>query len=109
MNQTIRLLLGAIGCWYGLTAQAQQDGQITGTVVDGTGEPVIGATVMQQGTHNGVVTDIDGKFVIKVPAGSKLTISYIGFKTASTSAADNMKVVLQDDSKELNEPEFGIS
>ena len=103
MNQTFRFVLGAMVCWYGLTAQAQQGIRISGMVVDGTGEPVIGATVMQAGTSNGVVTDIDGKFVINVPAGSKLTISYIGFKTTSTSAADNMKVVLHDDSKQLNE------
>lgn len=103
MNQTFKFVFGAMACWYGLTAQAQQGSRITGMVVDGTGEPVIGATVMQEGTSNGVVTDIDGKFVINVPAGSKLTISYIGFKTTSTSAADNMKVVLHDDSKQLNE------
>ena len=103
MNQTFKFVFGAMACWYGLTAQAQQGSRITGMVVDGTGEPVIGATVMQEGTSNGVVTDIDGKFVINVPAGSKLTISYIGFNTTSTSAADNMKVVLHDDSKQLNE------
>lgn len=71
MNQTFKFVFGAMACWYGLTAQAQQGSRITGMVVDGTGEPVIGATVMQEGTSNGVVTDIDGKFVINVPAGSK--------------------------------------
>ncbi len=62
-----------------MTIQAQQTKKITGTVVDATGEPIIGATVMQKGTSNGTVTDINGNFTISVPTGSTLIISSIGF------------------------------
>ena len=53
--------------------------EITGTVVDETGETVIGATVMEKGTSNGTVTDFDGVFTIKVNPGSTLVFSYVGF------------------------------
>ena len=55
--------------------------KITGTVVDNTGEPAIGATVRVKNGQHGVVTDIDGKFTIDVPKGSTLVVSYIGTQT----------------------------
>ena len=54
---------------------------ITGVVVDATGEPVIGASVLEVGTTNGTITDVDGNFTIQVPVGAKLEVSYIGYKT----------------------------
>ena len=54
--------------------------EITGTVVDETGETVIGATVVEKGTSNGTVTDFDGNFVIKVNPGTTLVVSYIGYE-----------------------------
>lgn len=51
---------------------------ITGVVVDATGEPVIGASVLEVGTTNGTITDVDGNFTIQVPVGAKLDVSYIG-------------------------------
>lgn len=54
---------------------------ITGVVVDATGEPVIGASVLEVGTTNGTITDVDGNFTIQVPVGAKLDVSYIGYKT----------------------------
>ena len=51
--------------------------EISGTVVDPTGEAVIGATVMEKGTSNGTITDFDGNFKIKVNAGATLVFSYI--------------------------------
>ena len=53
--------------------------EISGTVVDATGETVIGATVMEKGTSNGTITDFDGNFKLKVEAGKILVISYIGY------------------------------
>ena len=52
--------------------------EISGTVVDETGEGVIGATVMEKGTSNGTVTDFDGNFKLKVEAGKILVFTYIG-------------------------------
>ncbi len=77
--------------------------EITGTVVDETGEGVIGATVMEKGTTNGVVTDLDGNFRMKVQAGAILVISYVGYSTQEVTASQNMNVVLQEDAKALNE------
>ncbi|MDO4196973.1 MAG: SusC/RagA family TonB-linked outer membrane protein, partial [Prevotellaceae bacterium] len=85
-----------------MNIQAQQTKKVTGTVVDATGEPVIGATVMQKGTTNGTVTDIDGNYTLSVPSGATLVISYIGFATQEVPAVGGV-VTLQDDSKALDE------
>ena len=77
--------------------------EISGTVVDPTGETVIGATVMEKGTSNGTITDFDGNFKLKVEAGKTLVISYIGFETQELPAKDGMKVTLKDNAKELTE------
>ncbi len=58
---------------------AQQE--ISGTVIDATGETVIGATVTEKGTSNGTVTDFDGNFKIKVNPGTTLVFTYIGYQT----------------------------
>ena len=80
-----------------------QSGEISGNVVDGTGEPIIGATVMEKGTSNGTITDIDGNFKIKVEANATLVFTYIGFQNQELPAQDGMKVVMQDDALSLNE------
>ena len=77
--------------------------EITGTVVDPQGEPVIGATVMEKGTANGTVTDFDGNFKLKVTAGKTLTFSYIGFEKQELPAKAGMKVALRDNAAELAE------
>ena len=76
---------------------------ITGNVVDQTGEPVIGATVMEKGASNGTVTDFDGNFTLKVEAGKTLVFSYIGYQTQELPAQNGMKVAMQDDALSLNE------
>jgi len=86
-----------------VTLMHAQSGEISGTVVDATGESVIGATVMEKGTSNGTVTDFDGNFKIKVEAGKTLVFSYIGFQTQELPAQEGMKVVMQDDALTLNE------
>ena len=67
----------------------------SGTVVDGQGEPIIGASVVQQGTSQGSVTDIDGNFKVSVAPGSTLVISYIGYNTQRVKVADNLHIVLK--------------
>ena len=79
---------------------AQQE--ITGTVTDAMG-PVIGATVMEKGTSNGTVTDLDGNFKIKVQAGKTLVFSYIGYKSQELPAKDGMQVSMEENAKELAE------
>ncbi|MCR5077468.1 MAG: SusC/RagA family TonB-linked outer membrane protein [Prevotella sp.] len=78
--------------------------KISGTVVSqDDGEPVIGASVMVQGTQTGTVTDIDGNFSLSVPAGKKLVVSYIGMVTQTLNAKDGMKVTLANDNHSLQE------
>ena len=77
--------------------------EITGTVVDETGEGVIGATVKEKGTSNGTVTDLDGNFKIKVEKGAVLVISYIGYDNVEIAAAPGIKVELKENASELAE------
>ena len=75
----------------------------SGTVVDAQGEPIMGASVIQEGTSQGSVTDVDGRFTVSVAPGSTLIISYVGYNTQRVKAADNLHVVLKEDAKALDE------
>lgn len=81
----------------------QEQTSTSGVVVDTKGVPVIGATVVVQGTSIGASTDIDGKFTIDATAGQKLEVSYIGFKVQTVLAANNMRVVLEEGGQVLEE------
>ena len=74
-------------------------------VKDATGEAVIGASVIEQGTQNGGVTDFDGNFTIKLTAGKPIVISYIGMKSQTIEAAgkSSINVVLEEDATTLND------
>lgn len=74
-----------------------------GVVVDATGEPTIGATVMVKGTTNGTITDFNGAFNIEVKEGDVLLISYVGYQAQEVKAAKNLKVVLKEESELLEE------
>ena len=75
-----------------------------GTVLDATGEPVIGATVVEKGNaKNAAVTDFDGNFTLKLQKSKVVVISYIGMVTQEVTANGNMKVTLQDDNAALEE------
>ena len=76
---------------------------ISGTVKDSKGEPVIGANVMEKGTNRGIVTDLDGKFTLKVTPGATITVSYLGYKTQTLKAAPTMNVSLEEDNALLDE------
>ncbi|MBP3756677.1 MAG: TonB-dependent receptor [Prevotella sp.] len=102
MGQMKRFFLSFLSL-LSVTLMHAQSGEISGTVVDATGESIIGATVMEKGTSNGTVTDFDGNFKIKVEAGKTLVFTYIGFQTQELAAQDGMKVVMQDDALALNE------
>lgn len=83
-----------------------QNKTITGLVVDGNGESIIGASVLVKGTTNGIITDIDGRFTLNdVPEAGVIQISYIGYKTQEISAKNkaNLKVVLVEDNEMLDE------
>lgn len=79
-----------------LASQAMwaQQKNLSGTVVDSQGEPIIGATVKVPGSATGAITDLDGHFSITVNPGTKLEVSYVGMQTVSLTAGDNMHVIL---------------
>ena len=82
-----------------------QNKTITGLVVDGNGESIIGASVLVKGTTNGIITDIDGKFTLNVPTdGKTLQFTFIGMAPQELAVADApMKVVMSDKEKKLAE------
>lgn len=84
-------------------ATQAQPGRISGTVVDSQGEPIIGASIVEKGSSNGVVSDLDGRFQLNVKAGTTIVISYIGYTTQEKPAAAHMKIVLQEDNAVLDE------
>jgi TonB-linked SusC/RagA family outer membrane protein len=106
MKKSKCLLLGILALLCLLPAQLlAQNLTVEGTVKDETGEPLIGVTVIVQGTGTGAVTDFDGHFLIpSVKQGAKLEISYVGYVTqVLTVRGRNMNVVLQPDLKALDE------
>ena len=78
-----------------------QNGDIKGTVVDQNGEPIIGASVRVEGQKGGVITDLDGNYVIKAPKGAKITVSYIGYVPQTVTAGG--RVQLKEDAQNLDE------
>ena len=85
--------------------KSQQDKkQLQGTVYDQNGEPVIGANVIEKGTHNGTVTDIDGKFSLTIGKNSSLEITFIGYLAQSVTPKDNtINIYLKEDLQTLDE------
>ncbi|MDR0976161.1 MAG: SusC/RagA family TonB-linked outer membrane protein, partial [Prevotellaceae bacterium] len=83
-----------------------QNRQVTGVVVDATGETIIGASVVEKGnTGNGAVTDIDGRFRINVPTNATLTVSYVGYQPQDVALQGRVvvNVTLQEDAELLDE------
>ena len=92
------LRTAAVGGGLFLAAGAfAQDIVVKGHVKDATGEPIIGATIRVAGTQGGTITDIDGNFSLKADAKSVLTISYIGYETATVSAGQSVNIILKED------------
>lgn len=90
---------------FPISQSVQQTKTVTGQVVDETGEPVIGASVVVEGTTNGTITDFDGKFALQVPSGKKVVISFVGYvpQTIAPKQGKDFRVVLKEDSKILDE------
>ena len=97
----LSLILASLFLYVGL-ALAQT--KVTGTVISQEdGEPIIGASVVVQGSKTGVVTDMNGQFSLSVPEGKKIVISYIGMKTETVNAQNGMRVALATDGQALDE------
>ena len=87
------------------TQIVSQTKTITGTIIDETGEPMIGVSVLVQGTTTGAVTDLDGKFTLEVPANATLVVSYIGYKTQNVKVGsqNTFAIKMESDNEVLDE------
>lgn len=88
-----------------VTTTLQNTRKITGTVKDANGEEVIGASIVEVGTTNGIMTDIDGKFELTIQPNSTLQISYVGYVTQTVTPGNrsNIQIILQEDTQALEE------
>lgn len=105
LDKLRQLFFIALFAVVSVAAHAQSK-TVSGTVIDQTGEPVIGANVVVKGTTNGVITDIDGRFTLaNVPNDGTITVSFIGFKDQSLSVAgrSTLQVTLEEDNAMLDE------
>ncbi len=93
-------LVLALLCTMSTLAQVQVSGTVTDNVL---GEPIIGASVVEVGTTNGTITDLDGNFSLQVKSGAQLQFSFVGYVTQVLAAAPNMNVVLSEDNELLEE------
>ena len=106
MKKTVaRKLVSLLLMFVGLQYAAAQQLNVKGTVTDPSGEPVIGASVIVEGTKTGTSTDIDGNFTVSADAKGKLRISYIGYETqnVAVNGRTDIKVVLKENSAVLDE------
>ena len=102
-NIRLKICTLAVLLLAGLTAMAQQL-KVQGTVTDkATGESIIGASVVEADTQNGVITDFDGKFTLSVAPDARITLSYIGYKTVTVKAAPTLEIALEEDNEMLDE------
>ena len=102
MNQKTLFLtfLMAVFCVVSSYAQVTATGVITDAA---TGEPIIGASVVEEGTTNGTVTDFDGQFTLTVAKDAMVVVSYVGYKSQQLSAGPNLKISLAEDNEVLEE------
>ena len=101
MKKTIFLILCLL-CSIGAMAQKKS---ITGVVTDASGETVIGASVVEVGTTNGVITNLDGKFTLMVDPNGKIKVSYVGYQpqVIDIKGKNSFNIKLKEDSEMLDE------
>lgn len=102
MNNLRKILLSLVLCSFFLILHAQNV-NVSGIVVDNHGDAIIGATVLQKGTHNATITDLDGHFKLIAPINSKLEITYVGFDKVVVNVKPSMRIVLKELNSQLNE------
>lgn len=88
-----------------VSGSSKSSKRITGVVLDDAGEPIVGANIVIRGTNYGVITDLDGKFIIDAPEGATLQISYIGYadKMLLIGKDSNYRIIMSENAEALNE------
>lgn len=100
----VKLLLFSFMLFVCCVSASAQGMEVKGHVVSAAdGEPIVGASVMEQGTSNGTLTNVDGDFKLNVRLGATLNISYVGFTTVTVKAAPDMNITMKEDAQALNE------
>lgn len=97
-----KILIAILAIFLSSTAFAQKI-SVTGSVADSQHNPIIGASVIEKGTSNGVITDMDGHFSISVERSGVLSFSYIGYKSQELKATKSMTITLQENNELLDE------
>ena len=100
LMNVLRLAAVGVAVFFGTQAHAQT---VSGRVVDASGQPVIGATVVVDGTQNGAATGMDGAFTLRAPAGSPVTVTILGYKDAKATLSPGMVITLEEDNELLEE------
>ena len=95
----VKTMLSAALLVCSTVAMAQN--RVSGVIRDAQGEPLVGVSVVEAGTQNGTVTDVDGRYSLDVKRGARLNVSYIGFEPQTITAGES--VTLQEDNQLLNE------
>lgn len=114
VDEVMELLLQDTGCTYSIQgshiliakqASARGKKTLSGTVTDHQGEPVIGANVVEEGTTNGVITDMNGYFSLEVDPGAVLKVSYVGYNTEEIKVGNQsrLSIKISEDLKVLDE------
>ena len=100
----LRSIVLMIVCMTPLWAFSQNI-TVTGTVLDEAGDPLIGATVQQKGSGNGIATDIDGNFKLNVPKNATLVVSYVGYTTQAVAVdgRTSITITMKENSEVLDE------
>lgn len=114
VNDLMKVLLNNTGCTFTIQGShilisrqtvTENKNKVTGFITDERGDPVIGASVLEKGTSNGTITDLDGKFVLEVSSGSALSVSFIGYQpqTVNIDGRKEINITLREDMEQLDE------
>lgn len=93
-SKVLGIMIVALAFLLTGNANAQESKTIKGVVRDATGEPLIGASVIEKGTNNGVITDVEGSFILTVPTDATLSIAYMGYATREIRLAKRKNKVI---------------
>lgn len=114
VGDLMKVLLQNSGCTFTIQGShilisrqvvAENKNKVAGSITDERGEPVIGASVLEKGTTNGTITDLDGKFTLEVSSGAVLSVSFVGYQTLSVNVEGrrNVNITLKEDMEQLEE------